>query len=270
MKIDRVRSGGTRPRRQAAIGRGGLAAVLLAPIVVGAALLLPRTSLPGPASAATGVPLESFITETGGPVESSDRPAQRGPLSLDEIKGILSAEAAKRRFDGSALSWRIAPYAELQAEGIGDPASVDRSCEPYEAGAEKLTQLDFTVTYLPPEFKIGPVEGPIKWLCGNEGISVLFIYNVDTALGAGQIFVERSIRARQILELDVPHDSVEAGAIRGTPAIIAHPADDATGLGVGHVIVIEDDGHPEFTILRVTADNGVPFDELIKIAEGIK
>lgn len=269
MDTERVRRGGTRARHQAEVARGGWrTAVLLVPIAVGALMLLPRGPFATTAGA-PGTPLESLANEIQGPVATQLGARPRSPFTIEQIRTLYAVEAAKARFDSTLLGWRIAAYDALKSEGISD-RNLIRSCEPHPAGAETPTQLDFTVGYLPPEFKIGPVEGPMKWLCGDEVLSVLYVYNVATALGAGQLWFERSITGRRVLEMDVPEDSVEAAMINGTPAIIVHPADDATGLGMGRVVIIEDDSGPEFTILSITADEGVPFVELVKIAEGIK
>jgi hypothetical protein len=208
-------------------------------------------------------------------LESSDPPAatidpdRRSPLSLEDFLAITQAQAKKPRFDGEVLGWRVAPLAVLDAEGVGrQPLARDCATVPAKQGTR--TQLDFQLGYFPPDLTIGPVEGPNKILCDDQAISVAIIYNVDTPLGAGLIWVERSIQASRSLELDAPFDSVEEGSINGAPAIVVHPDDDKTGLGIGRVIVIEHDGDAEQTVLTVIADNGVPFEQLIKLAEGIK
>jgi len=190
-------------------------------------------------------------------------------MSAEEIRRILDDAAREERFDGTVIGWRIAPDSVLDALGIRD-RNLDRPCDSSPAGAETPTQLDFTLTYLPSGIGVGEVVGPAKWICAGEGLSVAFEYRLSTPYGAGSLWVERSIRGRQTLALAVRRDSVQAGMINGLPAIFIHPADDASGLGVGRVIVIEDDTAPEFTILRVTAENGVPFSQLLKIAEGVR
>jgi hypothetical protein len=193
---------------------------------------------------------------------------RRTSTSAEEIKRILNEDAAEPRYDGTVHGWRVAPDSVLEAEGLGG-RDLSRSCEPTLAGAETSTQLDFTLIYFPPNMAISTVSGPRKWVCADEGLSVSYEFGLETSLGAGTLWVERSIRGRRALGLLVPSESVEAGIINGKPAVLAHPSDDNTGLGIGRVIVIEDDTAPEFTILRITGDNGVPFAELVRIAEAI-
>jgi hypothetical protein len=190
-------------------------------------------------------------------------------LTKDEFLEISYAQAEKPSFDGTVLGWRIATHDVLEEEGI-HPTGLTRECEGSAAGPETATTFDFTIEYIPPHITIGPVEGPFKSLCDNEPISVLIVYNVATPIGAGQLLIERSILSAPTLEMDVPFDSVEGGEINGKPAIIFHPDDDRTGLGLGRIVVIEDENGTEFTVLSVIADNGFPYHELIKVVEGVR
>jgi hypothetical protein len=267
MDTERVPRGRTRARHRVGLDKVGLLpAVLLLPIAVGALLTLPRASQLASNSGATVASPETLATGAPAPTISVDL---SNGASIDEVIAIYRAQAAKPRFDDSVIGWRIAPYEALVADSIDD-RNLHRTCEPYEAGAETSTQLDFTVGYLPPGLKIGPAAEPYKWVCGKEGLSVLYVFNVSGAYGNGQILVERSIQGRRALEMDIPYDSVETGTVNATPTVFVHPADDTSVLGMGRVIVVEDDTGPEFTILSVLSDDAVPFDELIKIAEGIK
>jgi hypothetical protein len=188
---------------------------------------------------------------------------------VSRAQALLQVQASKPRFDGSLLGWRIAPFKVLQGAGLSG-RGLSRSCPPYEVGAETPSALDFTIGYLPADLKLGSLSEPDKWLCGDEALSVFYSFRAQSPLGATEIWFERSIQSRKSLELDVADDSVEATIVRSHPAIVVHPADDATGLGTGHVIVIEAASGPVFTIFHITADNGVPFAELVKIAEGIR
>ena len=131
------------------------------------------------------------------------------------------------------------------------------------------TQLDFTIGYLPDGLKY-ETDGPVKWVCDSEGLVVSQTYTVHTALGVGLIWIERAITGDRILEVETPADAVESMTLNGSTAILVHPADDETGLGYGGVFIPEDNVGPEFTILSVTSDNAIPFDELVKFAEGLK
>jgi len=201
--------------------------------------------------------------------EFSSTPQQAGPLTIDEISQLYEKQAAKPRFEGSALGWRIAGYEALLAEGIENPNPA-LSCEGRQVGPDTKTDLDFEVGYLPGNLKVGPTSGPEKWLCGDRGFSVRYVFNVYGALGNGQIVIERNTRSRRVLEMDIPNDSVSTGDINGTPSIFIHPADDETGLGLGRIVVIQKNTETPFTVLSVMSDDAVPFAELIRIAEGIK
>ena len=266
MESERVRPRGTRAREQ--VGRLGRELVLaaLGLTALGLALVL---VVPSPTPPLAGSVLPSFQGLTAAERTPDAVDPNKTTLSLEEVKAIYAAQAEQPRFDGTLLGWRVGPYEELEADGLL-ATSVTRSCESREAGPETPTQLDFTVGYLPSSIKVGQVTGPVKWVCGGDGISVLYHYSVGTAIGVGEIWIQRVIRSRAIIEMDVPEDSVETSTINGKPAIVVHPAHDMSGLGMGRVVVIEDDMGPEFTILSVTTDDGIPFDELLKIAEGIK
>lgn len=214
-------------------------------------------------------PAQGDTAEAVAPPRGSAQPQERAPLPIADIRQILDEDAAKDRFDGAIHGWRLAPDSVLEAEGLS-ARTLSRSCEPKPAGTETPTQLDFTLSYIPPEITVREVSGPTKWICGGDGLSVMYVYALDTPLGSGDLFVFRAVWGQRTLDLQAPKDGVEASTINGKPAIFAKPADEAYGLGLGQVIVIEDDTEPEFTILRVFADNGVPFSELVKIAEGIK
>jgi hypothetical protein len=193
----------------------------------------------------------------------------RAPRSIKEIERIYNEAAAKPRFDGTILGWRIAPASVLRAEGIAD-LNLSRTCAAEPAGEETKTELDISLTYFPDGITIEGISGPSKWVCGGEALRVAYSYHVETPFGAGVLDVERAIWGRRALDASVPRDSVEAGAINGKAAIFLHPADDASGLGISGIIVLERATGSEFTILRLIADDGIPFAELIKIAEGVK
>jgi hypothetical protein len=231
--------------------------LLLGALALGV-LMGTRAATSGVASGATE-PLPTWVLEH----------ANGEQLSADEMKGLYRAEAEKPRFEGQLIGWSIAPYSALEAQG-STRHDVSRSCKSFQAGAETPTKLDFVVGYLPDSIKVRQVYGPIKWVCGSEGLSVRVQFDVSTPLGIGEISIERVIRADRVIEMDVPADSVEVGKVNGHDAVFAHPMDDQSGRGIGRVFVIEEDEAPEFTILRIYADEGVPFDELVKIAEGIK
>jgi hypothetical protein len=209
------------------------------------------------------------LVSQAGPGRGGAQPARAAPKAGPQIGDILDSNARKPRFNGSVRGWRLGPYQALAAEGVAD-RHLSRTCEATPAGAETVTQLDFALTYIPRSLTIEDAAGPNKWVCSGQGLSVLYDYTVDTPYGVGEVLAERAIWGRRSLEVFAADDRVEQGSVNGKPAIFVHPADDSSGLGQGQIIVIEDDTPPEFTILRVSSDNGIPFAELVKIAEGAK
>jgi hypothetical protein len=130
--------------------------------------------------------------------------------------------------------------------------------------------LDFTLSYFPTGVTVVHKYSPAKWICGDRGLSVAYDFDLQTPYGAGTLRVDRFVLGRRVLAVDAANDRVTSGSIRGAPAIFIHPADDESGLGHGAVFVIEDDTSPEFTVLRVIGDEGIPFSELLKIVEGVR
>jgi hypothetical protein len=271
MDTVRVPKSGT-PRARVIARDGPLTAALVGLLVLGVAMTVDHAT---PSSVGNGTANAAYASQDAETDEPGDDPGRSvpghkaGPLTLEEIKGLYSAQAKKPLFDGSVMGWRIAPYPVLLGEGLDNPYP-SLSCEGRHAGGETTTDLDFVVTYLPPDLPVKPGSEPDKGLCGSTSTYVALSLSVESAIGAGQIWIERSVQSRRTLELEVPNDSVEKGTINGTPAILVHPADDETGLGMGLVVVLEDDVEPEFMVLKVFADDAVPFAELVKIAEGVK
>lgn len=267
METERVRGNPTRVRLRSSAAPGRPVVALLGSLALGVVLLSPGPALL--ASMPGAAPTHGEVTESQDALADPGGSVGNSPLSLAEIKSRFKSEAEKPRFDGSIAGWRMATYRVLLDAGMTG-RGLNRSCQAYEAGVETPTQLDFAVGYLPRDVKVVSVSEPVKWLCGTDGLSVAQVYDIDTRLGVGHIWIERSIQAVRSIEVDVAADRVRGATISGFPAILVHPLDDATGLGLGRVIVIEDDTGPEFEILSITADNGVPFADLVKMAEGIK
>jgi len=183
---------------------------------------------------------------------------------------LINADAAKPRFDGTINGWRLAPYDRLKAEGVDDRNLSRSKCEPTSAGAETKTTLDFILSYEPPGLKIESSIGPTKWVCGSEGLSVAYDYNLNGPIGVGELWAEQALWGRRSQEVFVANDRVAEGSINGKPAIFIHPIDDATGLGFAEIIVIENDESAPYKILRITSNDAIPFDQLVKIAEGAR
>ncbi len=200
----------------------------------------------------------------------SNTSAPEPPKSAEEIFNIIEQDVGKDRFVGTVQGWRVAPRDTLDAEGLEQGiADLPSTCEPALAKSGAVTSLDFELTYFPTSVKIHNAGEPIRWVCGSKPLSVMLNFNLETPYGEGSLRVERFVTDSRVLSLYSPNDAVESGSINGYPAILVHPADDKSGLGHGVIMVIEDDTPPEFAVFRLVAD-GIPFEELVKIAEGAK
>lgn len=201
--------------------------------------------------------------------QQRSQPRTRAPLSGEEIKRLLTEQSEKARFDGTVHGWRVASSTVLEAEGLVE-RDLSRGCEATLAGEELRTELDFAVSYLPTSISVAEIEGPSKWICDGEALSVQYSYRLDTPLGSGDLTIWRAVWGNRTLAIDAADDSIVEGTVGERPAILIHPAEDKYGLGTGVVIVLEDNTGPEYTLLTVSADNGVPFKEVLKIAESIR
>lgn len=253
----RVSLGGSLVLGMSAVLAGSLAAAAGSPTASMAPLAAAEDS-------ALVVPVYRSLVEARGGQE----PANPGPLSIDDIRRILTDESKKPAFDGVVQGWRLAPDDILESEGLG--RNVARDCEVQAADRDTQTDLDFSMTYIPAQIAVRENPEVTKWVCDGDALSVTSIMTIDTPLGEGTLMVYRALWAQRDLDLVAPADRVSEGTINGSPAIFVRPADPEFGLGTGQVIVFEDDTEPEFVVLRVFADNGIPFDELVRLAEGIR
>ncbi|MBI4730280.1 MAG: hypothetical protein HY775_12420 [Acidobacteria bacterium] len=192
----------------------------------------------------------------------------RPPLPAPLILGLVDLDAQKPRFNGSVHGWRIGPHGALEAEGL-EGRGLQLDCEARETGAETRTDLDFTLNYFPTGATVESASGPIKWVCGDTGLSVAYNYELNTPYGAGYLTVERTLWGRRAFEINAASDRVTPGSVNGYPACLVRPLHE-TGLGQAQVLVIEDDTlDPYAIVLHVVSDN-VPFDELQSVAEGVR
>jgi hypothetical protein len=241
-----------------------MSAVLAASLSAAAGSPVETAGLPAATAGPPGAPIyESLVKARGG-----REPAHPGPMSIDDIRRILTEESEKPLFDGVVQGWRLAPDDVLEQEGLG--RNLSRECEPELVDSDTATELDFTLTYIPAMIEVRQNRDAAKWVCDGEALSVTSLMTIDTPLGEGTLMVYRAIWGQRDLDLLAPYDRVKEGTINGAPAIFVQPADPKFGLGTEQVIVIEDDAGPEYVVLRVFADNGIPFDELVHLAEGIR
>jgi hypothetical protein len=256
----RIVSGATLVR-----GWGGLLSFLAAGVLLGSMIFAgaqARSPLSAGATNATEPPAATEALPPPGEVQALPLASTR-----ERLHELIDNAANQPRFDGTLLGWRVAPNEVLEKAGLRN-WSLD--CEQSQAGEEKRTQLDFSLGYLPRDVEVTLVTGPIKWVCGDVGVSVLWVYNLDTPYGPGQVWLERSIQDQRAIEMDVARDSVEVSQVNGHDAILFHPYDDATGFGTGRIVVLEGEVELGDQILSVYSDVGVAFADLVRIAEGVK
>lgn len=181
-------------------------------------------------------------------------------------------DGSSEYFDGTIQGWRIAADEVLEREGLDRNLNVD--CEPKQVGAKTKTDLDFKVTYIPKGIGTPAHEPNVgKWICGGRGLSVRESRDWDDNPydGLATLEIERAVWGSRARSLYAPKDQVGACSIGAKKAICVHYENDAKGRGLGGtILVIEDDElDPWVTALLISA-SGIPYDELVKIAEGIR
>jgi hypothetical protein len=187
-------------------------------------------------------------------------------------------DAKKPRFDGTIHGWRVATFEVIKREGLNRDLSeqmqeIDPDCEWQRFGEETHTSIDFVLTYFPSGVKVVGQPGVEKWACGDIGGSMFENYSFDETphhLGTGSLFVQRSLQNTRAFAVHTAEDRVEACAVRGLPAICVHALDDATGLGDSKVFVIEDDKLDPFVTVLLVEASEIPFEETLKVAEGVR
>ncbi len=252
-----------RPRRSRFLSPGLAAAATVAVILISFAVahyLRPAGTSPGPVETST-------ITTTAS-ASATTATATESPAETPSTGAIVLKDPNESTFDGWVYGWRIATEAALTADGIDDFRQLDLTCKPRQVAPNVTTDLDFTLGYPPP----GPDRGkgrPIKWVCGHRGLSVYLEVSVASPAGGGAVAVERALTGVQMMPIPnpVPVTRVEAGTIGGHPAVFIHPENDATG--DSNELIIDDNKGSYYTETRVMGDDGVPWDELLKVAESL-
>jgi hypothetical protein len=173
-------------------------------------------------------------------------------------------------FEGKIHGWDIGPDADDQGRKL------NLDCMPRQVGEGTATDLDLRLTYMPKNIGTPSHEPQVmKWVCGSMGLSVTYNFDWDNNPyeGLGILRVERLITGVRARSLYARRELVEACRVRGLPAVCVHYEDDARGRGKtsASILIIEDDIlNPYARTLLITDATGIPFDELIKIAEGIR
>jgi hypothetical protein len=202
----------------------------------------------------------------GGRPEPSPTPEDEGkqatptpPPSLAELERRRAEDEAKPRFEGEVNGIQIyptsaAPPPRQWACSDAKPEEVQHVSMDAVAG----TPMDIVPGYLPDDAEelsttLPPAicKGTIayverEWIIRPEG---------------GDIFIARR-QGERTIDWDAPAERIAAATVAGKPAVLVKPLferDDYAG-----VIIVEDFG---ITVVRVF---GLPFDEIVRIAEGLK
>jgi hypothetical protein len=191
--------------------------------------------------------------------EGQGKQATPTPPSLAELERRRAEDEAKPRFEGEVNGVQIYPTTAAAPPRQGacsdaKPEEVQHVSMDAVAG----TPMEITPTYLPPgaeeTFTTLPptiCKGTVayverEWIVRPEG---------------GDVFIARR-EGQRTINWDAPVERIVAATIAGKPAVLIKPLfehDDYAG-----VILVEDFG---LTVVRVF---GLPFDETVKIAEGLK
>ena len=178
-----------------------------------------------------------------------------------ELERLRLEEAAKPRFEGAVNGIRLYP--------TGAAAAVQRKWACSGAGGEGVehvpmsvvagTPMEIAPTYLPP----GAEENPPTWspvICKG---TVAYVERqwVIRDKDANFFIVRR--QGEQAIDIDASADRVSSATVGGKRAALVKPL-TPEGYGYSMVIVAE-----EFGLTSVVAF-GLPLEETVKIAEGLK
>ena len=175
-------------------------------------------------------------------------------------------------FDGTIHGWRIAPNAVLEAEFGNDLRNLDLECDAKKVAPSAKTNLDVDLTYFPESAQERGKPSIVKWVCGAQGLSTYYQWDLRTkpfpVVGTtGYLRIDRVVTARRAYHIGTTRaDRVSACTVAGFRAVCFRNEPE------GHVLilVIEDDVlDPHATVLLVDAE-GLPFDELVKMIEGLE
>jgi len=183
-----------------------------------------------------------------------------GPDIRLELERLRLEEAAKRTFEGVVNGIRLygadADRAVQRKDACSDASrdEVEHLAMSDVAG----TPMEIVPTYLPAGAEeVAPMWPPM--VC--KGI----VANVERQwiIRSKGFFIISRRQGEQAIDTDASADRVSAATVGGKPAVLIKPL-TPEGYGYSVVIVAEDFG------LTVIGADGLPLDETIKIAEGLK
>jgi hypothetical protein len=190
-----------------------------------------------------------------------DEPPEGVSDIILEREQARQEEEAKPRFEGVVNGIRLYPT-------NAEPAVYRESACNYVKSEEREyvtmsevagTPMEITPTYLPPDAEeIDPMWPPVmckgilasverQWVIRDEGV---------------HLFIARR-QGEHAADTTASADRISAGTIGDKPAVLVEPI-TPDGYGYSMVIVAEDFG------ITVVAADGLPLEETVKIAEGLK
>jgi hypothetical protein len=191
--------------------------------------------------------------------EGGRQQATPTPISRAELERLRLEDAAKPKFEGVLSGIHIYPtsFDAPQRKWACSDAKPDE-VQHVSLDAVAGTPMDIVPTYLPPGAEELSTTLPPA-ICKGTVAYVEREWTIQP--GGGDVFIARR-QGERAIDWDAPVERIEATTVAGKPAVLVKPLlerDDYAG-----VIMVEDFG---ITVVRVF---GLPFDETLKIAEGVK
>lgn len=196
-------------------------------------------------------------TSTTSPRPTSPAPATEGPVV---------------EFDGTIHGWRVAPDQVLEAEFGNDLRNLDLDCDAEKVSPSTKTSLDIDLNYFPASAQERGKPTIVKWVCGSQGLSTYYNWSLKTkpfpVVGeAGELRIERVLTARRAWSIGTaPEDRVHECTIAGLPAVCLRNEQEGQVL----ILVIEDNDLDPYASFLLVDAFGLPFDELVKMIEGLE
>ncbi len=220
------------------------------------------TAEPAVVATSTAVPTTPTVVATASPGAASATPLPNPtlpPLAAEQER-LRQEEDAKPKFEGVVNGIRLYP-----ATGKASPR--EDACSDAEPGeVEQITMdavagtpMEITPTYLPDGAEeVAPMSPPVA--CKGTVVYVERRWNVR---GRGADFSIVRRQGEQAIDTDASADRTSAATVGGKRAVLVAPL---TPAGYGYSMVIVAEGFGLTTVISF----GLPLDESVKIAEGLK
>ena len=217
------------------------------------------------------LPFLLFMLIACGDVEPSSTVSTTSPRPTSPAP-TASPSGSVVEFDGSIHGWRIAPNAVLEAEFGNDLRNLDLDCDAKKVSPSTETNLDVNLTYFPASAEERGKPTVVKWVCGSQGLSTYYSWSLKTkpfpVVGeSGELRIDRVVTARRAWFIGTaPADRVHECTVAGLPAVCLRNEQEGQVL----ILVIEDNELDPFATILLVDAFGLPFDELVKMIEGLE